>query len=74
MSNLISLADREFGQRLETLEWPPEEFHHRLHVRLAYIFLGNKPQDTAFDAMRDWTFRYLAHHEIDRRLEWWCKR
>ncbi len=65
MPNQTSLDDRKFCQRLESLEWPPSDFNHRLHIRLAYIYLCDKTQDKALNVMRDWTFRYLAHHEID---------
>ena len=65
MPNYTSAADREFTDQLESLDWPPSKFNHRLHVRLAYIYLCHKSQDGAFRAMRDWTFQYLAHHDID---------
>ena len=65
MPNHTSDEDRDFRRQLESLQWPPSEFNHRLHVRLAYIYLCDKTQEDAFHAMRDWTFRYLSHHEID---------
>ena len=65
MSSEASEADREFSARIESLNWPPDEFNHRLHVRLAYIFLSRMSQRDAWQAMRDWTFRYLAHHDVD---------
>lgn len=65
MSNQISSDDNAFRCKLESLDWPPAEFNHRLHLRLAYIYLCEKPQEVALEAMRDWTFRYLEHHEVD---------
>ena len=65
MPNSTSESDRAFAVELESLEWSPSEFNHRLHVRLAYIYLCQASQDDAYHAMRDWTFRYLAHHNID---------
>ena len=63
--NQVSPDDRDLCRRLESLEWPPSEFDHRLHIRLAYIYLCGKTQDDAFHTMRAWTFRYLSHHGVD---------
>ena len=65
MLHQTSIDDGNLCRQLEALNWPPSEFNHRLHVRLAYIYLSQKTQEDAFLAMRDWTFRYLAHHDLD---------
>lgn len=65
MTNFTSAADRDFAIRLESLEWSPADFSHELHVRLAYVYLSRASQEEAVQAMRTWTFRYLAHHDID---------
>ena len=53
MSNHASDSDHDFRQQLESLDWPPAEFNHRLHVRLAYIYLCAMRQEDALEAMRD---------------------
>ena len=60
-----SVQDRQLADELDTLRWPPADFNHRLHIRLAYIYLCQHGQDEALRSMRDWTLRYLSHHGID---------
>ena len=33
------MTDAEFARAFETCELPPDNFHHRDHIRLAWIFL-----------------------------------
>lgn len=64
MPNLTSTADSVFQQKLESFDWPPSDFNHKLHIWIAYIYLCQMPQEKAFQAMRSWTLKYLAHHNV----------
>ncbi|HYR28456.1 MAG TPA: hypothetical protein VEU30_08320 [Thermoanaerobaculia bacterium] len=37
------MSDSEFVSAFEACTFPPEEFHHREHVRLAWIYLARNP-------------------------------
>jgi hypothetical protein len=65
MKYQISTDDLEFQRQFETGSFPPAEFSHREHVRLAYVYLcGNEPEAAHFK-MRQALQQYLAHHGID---------
>ena len=53
--------DREFLDAFERCELAPANFHHRDHVRLAFIYLTLHDLDTALDLMRSGFHRFLAH-------------
>lgn len=37
------MTDRQFVDAFESLAYPPDDFHHREHVRLAWIYLHERP-------------------------------
>jgi len=37
------MSDSEFVSAFESCVFPPDEFHHREHVRLAWIYLDRNP-------------------------------
>ena len=57
----VSPGDREFLNAFERCEIAPENFRHRDHVRLAYIYLTLHDIDAALSAMRTGLHRFLAH-------------
>lgn len=61
----ISADDARFAQRFKSGEMPAGEFHHRDHVRLAYIFLCRHEPQAAHQAMRDALIAFLDHHKVD---------
>ena len=54
-------ADRQFLDAFERCALSPEEFRHRDHVRLAYIYLSLTDADAALTTMRAGLHRFLAH-------------
>ena len=64
MAHLISFEDRAFRDDLETGRIAPDEFNHRAHVRLAYIYLAENDTERATELMRDALKSFLAHHGI----------
>jgi len=66
MQHALSLADREFQQRFMANGMAPAQFHHREHLRLAYIFLvQHGSAEAAYPAFRDALQSFLRHHGID---------
>jgi hypothetical protein len=56
------LSDREFAEALEICEMPNEYFHHIDHVRLAWIYLRELPEEDAMERMARTLKRFAAHN------------
>ncbi len=65
MRHLLSTEDRNFQAELEACKFPPAQFNHRAHLKLAYIYLAEHDSETAFQLMRDAIHRLLEHNHID---------
>jgi hypothetical protein len=61
----LSAADRTFRTEFEGCRFPPGEFGHRAHVRLAYVYLAEHDPDAAHQLMRDALLAFLRHHGVD---------
>jgi hypothetical protein len=64
MNNTASapLIDQEFVEAFETCRLPNELFHHRDHLRLAWIYLQRYGPSAAATRIRESIRRYAAHH------------
>jgi hypothetical protein len=40
MKHLSSIEDQNFRREFEARKFPPAEFNHRAHIRLAYVYLS----------------------------------
>ncbi len=58
-------SDREFQKQFESCNFPPAEFNHRAHLKLAYVYLAEHDTEAAYKLMRDALQRFLEHHSID---------
>ena len=56
------LTDDEFTGLFEACELPPEEFHHREHLRLALIYLRRYGPDESKVRLSRSIRTYAAHH------------
>ena len=56
------MDDRTFVARFESCELRAEEFPHRAHLRLAWIYLRELPLPEGFIKLRDGIKRFAAHH------------
>jgi hypothetical protein len=54
--------DREFVSAFEACTLPPTEFHHRQHVRLAWLYLRDYPLLDALARFVEALKRFAAHH------------
>lgn len=59
--NTLSDADQRFLAAFENCELAAQEFGHREHVRLAYIYLSQQRDDDALDKLQSGLQRFLAH-------------
>lgn len=66
MTHQVSTEDATFRARFESCETPPDEFDHRAHVRLAYVYLCGQDTEVAYRRMRDALYNFLDHHGVDR--------
>lgn len=65
MMHLLSQDDRRFQASFEACTVTPDEFTHRAHLRLAYVYLAQGDFDVAFQRTRSAIHQFLAHHQID---------
>lgn len=65
MAHRLSPQDREFQRQFESGEYPPADFNHRAHLRLAYVYLTGNDTDKAYALMRDALHGFLLHHGVD---------
>lgn len=61
----LSQDDRRFQASFEACTVTPDEFTHRAHLRLAYVYLAQDSLDVAYQRTRGAIHRFLAHHMID---------
>ncbi|MDQ3169340.1 MAG: hypothetical protein M3Q55_04250 [Acidobacteriota bacterium] len=61
----ISDDDRAFLGSFETCTIAPSTFHHREHVRLAYLYLCNGGVRDAHRRLRASLLAFLAHNGVD---------
>lgn len=66
MKHAVSRDDRTFRRSFEALEVPAEDFDHRAHVRLAYIYLCEMQADAAHKAMKEALLGFLDHVGAER--------
>lgn len=65
MKHLSSVEDQNFRREFEACTFPPAEFNHRAHVRLAYVYLSEHDSDTAHHLMRSALLSFLEYHGVD---------
>ena len=65
MKHRSSVEDQDFRREFETCTFPPAEFNHRAHLRLAYVYLSEHDTDTAHQLMRSALLSFLEYHGVD---------
>lgn len=58
-------SDQDFREAFESLEIPKELFHHREHVRLAWIYSCRFPREEAVSRMVGGIKAFAKHHGAD---------
>jgi len=64
MTSVSSADDLAFRDRFEALELSPEDFDHRGHLRVGYVYLTESDVDSAYQRMRDALNAFLKHLDI----------
>jgi len=59
--------DRDLLRQFESCSLPFEQWTHRAHVRIGYLYLCDHPFDAALERMRRGVQRYNAAHNVPRR-------
>ena len=67
MQHKSSPEDQNFRRDFEACKFPPAEFKHRGHIRLAYVYLTEHDTDTAYQLMRNALLSFIQHHGIDAK-------
>ena len=65
MKHRLSANDRDFRTEFEACRFPPAEFSHRAHVRLAYVYLAEHDTDTSHQLMHNSLLNFILHHGVD---------
>jgi hypothetical protein len=55
-------SDQEFREAFESLKIPNEMFHHREHIRLAWIYSSHFPEEQALSRMVQGIQAFAKHH------------
>ena len=58
------ISDEAFLEQFETGAWPLEDWHHRQHIKVAYLYLSKYPFHTAMDRIRERIKAYNNLHNI----------
>ncbi len=63
------MDDATFLQRFETQAWPLGEWHHREHIKLAYLYLRRLPFNEAVAKARANIQAFNAAHKIPEAID-----
>jgi hypothetical protein len=61
----VSADDQAFRTQFEAGKFPPGEFNHRAHVRLAYVYLADHDTEAAHRLMQQALLNFLCHNGVD---------
>ena len=63
------MDDDTFLRKFEDCSYPNEEWHHRQHVKVAYLYLRTLPLDAAIAKMREAIKRFNAAHKVPESID-----
>lgn len=55
-------SDEDFLRAFEDLSFPPDQFHHREHIRVAWLYLKSSDATRAAERMTAGILRFANHH------------
>lgn len=64
MKYKVSKSDIKFLDAFEACSIPVDEFHHKEHIRLAYILLAQTDIDNAYEKLKTSLLNYLEHNGV----------
>src|SRR5262249_36622405 len=63
------MHDVNFLRQFEDCSWPLEEFHHREHIKVAYLYLLQSPFDAALEQVRNGIKHYNAAKQVPEAID-----
>jgi hypothetical protein len=63
-----AMDDEMFLQQFESTVWPKAEWHHRQHIKVAYLYLCRYPLETASVKISDNIKAYNQAHGVEESL------
>src|SRR5437868_14310992 len=61
-SGACALSDEDFLRAFEDLSFPADRFHHREHIRVAWLYLKSSDATRAAERMAEGIRRFANHH------------
>ena len=61
--------DETFLEQFESAAWPLAEWHHKQHIKVAYLYLRRYSLDTAIARMSAGVKKYNAAHNVPEGLD-----
>ena len=61
--------DETFLAQFESAAWPLAEWHHKQHIKVAYLYLRRYPLDAAIARMSSGVKKYNAAHNVPEGLD-----
>jgi hypothetical protein len=58
------ISDDTFLAEFEACRWPIDHWHHRPHIKLAYLYLRRYPFDDAMNRIREGIKAHNAAHQL----------
>jgi hypothetical protein len=65
----VGMDDELFLQRFEAAQWAPEDWHHREHIKVAYLYLQRYSLEEAIEQIRTAIKRFNAAHQVPEALD-----
>ncbi|HZZ28661.1 MAG TPA: hypothetical protein VFE46_11720 [Pirellulales bacterium] len=69
MAELPTIDDETFRKQFEDCVFPADQWHHREHVKIAYLYLQHYPLSEAVEQMRTALKRYNAAQQVPDALD-----
>jgi hypothetical protein len=63
------MSDEAFLRQFEDCTFPVEQFHHREHIKVAYLYLRTHSLDGAVTKVREGIKRYNACHKVPEAID-----
>ena len=60
--------DEKFLEQFESTVWPKEDWHHKQHVKVAYLYLRHYPLEAAAARLREKIKAYNAAKKVEESL------
>ncbi len=64
----MSDDDDTFLAQFEATTWPLEEWHHKQHIKVAYLYLCRYPFETAMNRIRERSHAFSCARNLPVRL------